>query len=179
MKLFLACLIIFDTIASITFSAANAFSSCISFVEKGFLKQKASQHFCLALLLILKVLYLFIFYFRSVLCLQHFFIFLLFHWLLHRVMFRCFAALGDVSTVHFLHHTNHLADKMSQDTVRIHPFHTKKCYYPTNTGLVSTSSFTIINLPLQSQLLINSYRAYIDKLFCSSLTIHMPLLLLP
>ncbi|KAG7280373.1 hypothetical protein CRUP_022201, partial [Coryphaenoides rupestris] len=31
---------------------------------------------------------------------------------------RCFAALGDISTVHFLHHTNHLADKMSQDTGR-------------------------------------------------------------
>ncbi|CAL8315982.1 unnamed protein product [Lota lota] len=29
---------------------------------------------------------------------------------------RCFAALGDVSTVRFLHQTNHLADKVSQDT---------------------------------------------------------------
>ena len=37
-----------------------------------------------------------------------------------RVTPRCFAALGDVSTVRFLHQTNHIADKVSQETVRIH-----------------------------------------------------------
>lgn len=31
---------------------------------------------------------------------------------------RCFAALGDVSTLRFLHHTNQIADKVSQDMVR-------------------------------------------------------------
>lgn len=30
---------------------------------------------------------------------------------------RCFAALGDVSTVRFLHKTNQIADKVSQETV--------------------------------------------------------------
>lgn len=31
---------------------------------------------------------------------------------------RCFAALGDVSTVRFLHQTNQIADKVSQEMVR-------------------------------------------------------------
>ena len=66
--------------------------------------------------------FLFSFQFCSICCLFAWSPFLtssLFKFPSFRVTPRCFAALGDVSTVRFLHQTNQIADKVFQDTVSI------------------------------------------------------------